>query len=987
MKTFAQCILKWRAVIIVLTLVITLVLGFGMTKLTINSDFTSYLKPGDPAIILFNRIGDEYGGNLIVMIAVQSDDMITYPSLSLIADLSNKYSEVEGVATVTSLVNIVDIRDAGYGLEVGKLIGENDIPKEKEELQKLREYILSNDTYRGKIISEDGTTTLIICKLYPEYNKIEVAKELLRITEASKGSYNVFYSGYPVQMIELDRYIANDIKTLIPIVFVIILLVLYFSFRTFRGVLCPLLIVVISTIWTMGLLGYTDTPLTVLSNVIPVILLALGTAYGIHFLSRYYEDITQETTKRKDIITTIRHIGVPILLTALTTIAGFLSFTGAYITAISEFGIFTAAGILFAMILSLTFLPAVLSYLKVKPIVLAKGEKEHILRRVMHRMSGVVFGNEKKIIIIGLIVAVIGLAIIPRIKPETAIINFFPKKSEIRKADSMIQETFGGSTTINIVLQGDIKAPHTLKSMLLLEKYLEHLPNVQNTQSLADLISRMNDVMNRRRTIPETREEVANLLFLLEGEEILEQMVAANYSEAIVQATFGSLDSKALNNTIREIEEYCADHINGSYAIVSTSPADMIHAALIDEWKYNYCSRAIYYDVISRDKDRATSQGAIMETVRNLYEKQNVLLGRSQRKELQENLTTFFTEESEVYVDSPSDIENTIEALIRYAEGQPADKSYIDMLLERIIPEKYYRDHPQSISNTGTFVYAKILNAQNESRISEIAAVLIQTLFTSSGSDPEFKKTIQDDLWVLTENSAIIPEHLLQNPGDSSSSMQMGAELTGMIRIVQRLNESLIKSQIQSIIIAIIVVFFMLSLQFRSIRMGAVVLSPIVLVILINFALMGYFGIPLDYATMLVGSIMIGVGIDYSIHFSSRFKLEYGSSGNEHKSLERTLKTTGIAIVSNALMVALGFFVLVGGKFIPVKREGWMIGVLMILSAFAALIFLPSLILRLKGWVKLNNNINKKPGGKHEKNNLRAHHTTSSSRCFKRTGS
>jgi predicted RND superfamily exporter protein len=955
MKSFAEQIMKWRVVIIIVTICITIFFGFGMTKLTINSDITSYLKPGDQAMILFNRVGDEYGGNQIVMVAVKSEDIISYPTLNFIRELSDKYSEVEGVSSITSLINIADIRDTGFGLEVGKLIDKNNIPEDEGELARLREYILSKTTYRGKIISEDGSTTLIICKLNPKYNKIDVTKKLYELTESMKGEYEVFYSGYPIQMFELNRYIVNDLKTLIPAVLAIIVLVLFFSFRTLRGVVCPLLIVVISTIWTMGLLGFTNTPLSVLSNVIPVILLALGTAYGIHFISRYYEDVTDESRKLNDIKTTINHIGIPILLTALTTVAGFLSFTGAYITAISEFGIFTAIGVLFAMILSLTFLPAILSYLKVKPIRLTRGEKEHVFKRIMQNTSGFVMKNRKKILITGCIVGAVSLAIIPRIKPETAIINFFPKKSEIRKADTMIKETFGGSTTINIVLKGDIKSPYVLKKMMLLEKYLESLPWVKNSQSLADLISRMNDTMNNRYTIPETREEVANLLFLLGGQEILEQMVNADYTEGIIQATFSSLDSKILKNCIRMIENYLDENINGTYTIISKKNSGPSVNNLIDEWKLDFLTQEITYDLRSLGIGENIDENSIKEKVNMLYDKDIRLLKDPERDKLRNNLLVFFQEESEIFIDSQRDIEKTVDALVLYAENEKATKESINNLLRDTIPEKYYIDYPDSIPNTGEFVYAKILNAQNETRISEITDSLTETLFPSHGNDPDFKKMIRDDLWVLTENSSIIPNNLLGNASADNETLTMDASLTGMIKIIQRLNESLIKSQFQSIVIAIIVVFIILSAQFKSIRMGAVVLSPIVLVILINFALMGYLGIPLDYATMLVGSILIGVGIDYSIHFSSRYKLEYRATFDENKSLEKTLKTTGTAIIVNALMVALGFFVLVGGKFIPVKREGWMIGVLMMISAFAALVFLPSLILILKRFIRLNN--------------------------------
>ncbi|MBN2322790.1 MAG: MMPL family transporter [Spirochaetes bacterium] len=960
MRRFAETVLKWRVVIIVLTVIITVVFGFGMTKLTINSDFTSYLKPSDPAMKLFNRIGDEYGGSHILMVAVRSGDIVTYPSLLFIKDLTDLYEEIEGVSTVTSLLNIIDIRDAGYGLEVGKLIDENAIPEDDTELSSLREYILSNDTYSGKIISPDGSTTLIICKLDPDFNKIDVARELLGGTEAKRGDYEVFYSGFPVQMTELSRFIAKDIMTLIPIVFVVILVVLFFSFRTARGVLCPLMIVVVSTIWTMGLLGFTNTPLTVLSDIIPVILLALGTAYGIHFLSRYYEDVSDEHAKLQEIMTTIRHIGIPILLTALTTIAGFLSFTGAYITAISDFGIFTAIGIFFAMILSLTFLPAVLSFLKVKPIVLAKKEKEHVLKKLMHRTSGLVFGSEKKILIIGLGIALLCLAVIPRIKPETAIINFFPKRSEIRKADAVIQDTFGGSTTITIALKGDIKSPHVLKEMLLLEKYLDHLPQVQNSQSLADLIARMNDTLNGHRTVPQTKEEVANLMFLLEGEEMLKQMVNPDYSEAIIQATFGSLDAGAIKGTIESIERYIDEHITGTRTAVT---ADSTGSADLREWQFDRLSRAIYYDTNARYPETSQAPEEIKKAVASAIGQDDgtrVLLSDEMKEKLRANLLVFFEEESEVYIESPTDIEKTVDALLIYAGETTAAVSDIEALLEENIPDKYYADYPEALSYTAEFVYAKLENAQNESWIESIAVSLIDTLFAARTDDPGFKKMIKDDLWILTENTPLLSAPHDMGSADSkpadSETVTMDASLSGMIRIVQRLNESLVKSQVQSIIIAIIVVFLMLSVQFRSVRMGAVVLSPIVLIILVNFALMGFFGLPLDYATMLVGSIMIGVGIDYSIHFSSRFRIEYKASHDERKALERTLKTTGIAVFSNALMVALGFFVLVGGKFIPVRREGWMIGTLMFLSAFAALVFLPSFIITTKKWLRLNNN-------------------------------
>ncbi|MCK4804850.1 MAG: MMPL family transporter, partial [Spirochaetes bacterium] len=239
MQRFSEIIIKRRKIIIILTIVVTLFFMLGFTRITINSDITSYLKPNDPAMKLFNRIGEDYGGNLMVMIAVVSDSIISSPTLNFLKTVTENYSEIDGVSSITSLINIIDIKDTDFGLEVGKLIDKNNIPENERELEALKKYILSKDSYRGKIISEDGTTTIIICRLDPDYNKVELSKRIKDITEEVKGSYRVYYSGYPVQMMEMNGMLAGDLKILIPIVLVVITLVLFFSFKTIRGVVLP----------------------------------------------------------------------------------------------------------------------------------------------------------------------------------------------------------------------------------------------------------------------------------------------------------------------------------------------------------------------------------------------------------------------------------------------------------------------------------------------------------------------------------------------------------------------------------------------------------------------------------------------------------------------------------------------------------------------------------------------------------------------------
>lgn len=162
MKTFAVFVLKYRFVIIVLTLGLTLFFAYGMSKVTINSDMLSYLKPDDPVMQLFNRIGEDYGGNSLALVAIEADDIFTTATLTLLSQLTEAYSQIPGVATVMSLINILDIAKTENGLEIRKLINKYAIPQTSDELLRLKTYALNKEMYAGKFISVDGKITLLL---------------------------------------------------------------------------------------------------------------------------------------------------------------------------------------------------------------------------------------------------------------------------------------------------------------------------------------------------------------------------------------------------------------------------------------------------------------------------------------------------------------------------------------------------------------------------------------------------------------------------------------------------------------------------------------------------------------------------------------------------------------------------------------------------------------------------------------------------------
>jgi len=161
---------------------------------------------------------------------------------------------------------------------------------------------------------------------------------------------------------------------------------------------------------------------------------------------------------------------------------------------------------------------------------------------------------------------------------------------------------------------------------------------------------------------------------------------------------------------------------------------------------------------------------------------------------------------------------------------------------------------------------------------------------------------------------------------------------------VLALSELIMKSQLMSILFALVFVFLVVSIAYRSLPVAAATLAPIVLTVALNFGLMGLLGFPLDVVTAMIAAIAIGIGIDYSIHFLSAYIREYGTCRDHKLAAQQTAEKTGRAIAYNAVSVASGFAVLMLSVFTPLNTVGIMMSLTMISSSVLAITILPFLL-------------------------------------------
>ena len=462
-----------------------------------------------------------------------------------------------------------------------------DVPQTEEELNQLRRDVQGNDMFYGRLVSKDETMTIIIASMekLSGMKKDKLVEELYAIIKRLEGPERFYFGGDPIGNYEIDRGIQNDMNRLMPFAFLLILAGFYISFRRLRGVIIPLIIMILSIIWTMGLMGHLGYKINVVTSIIPVVMLAIVSSYGIHIIYRYYEvtsiPLTQPLSPRREggkedglhaSGEAVRRTTQALLMAGITSAIGTVTLMVFRIVSIKEFGIFLSAGIVFGFLLALTFAPALLSLLKHQTNNIAKdnSKKEDIFDRLMPKLAGFTMRNRIPLMVITGIVFIISLIGISQIRVGINFVDFFPKDHRFTISANKFNDKVGGSIPLNIMIEtpelDGIKSPEVLRKMLELENYARSIEGVGNTDSFARLIKRMHYVLNGEKkefdVIPDSQELIAQylLLYSMSGNPgDFDNLVDYEYRRAKVTINLTTFEQEQQKVILAKIKDYAED--------------------------------------------------------------------------------------------------------------------------------------------------------------------------------------------------------------------------------------------------------------------------------------------------------------------------------------------------------------------------------------------------------------------------------------------
>jgi predicted RND superfamily exporter protein len=505
----------------------------------------------------------------------------------------------------------------------------------------------------------------------------------------------------------------------------------------------------------MGLMTLLGIDQSIVSNGMPVLLIAIGSAFGIHMIARYKESVLSCPDKETCIKDALAEVGVPIVLAGATTMIGFFAFAGAYLTIVTHFGIFTGIGVAFALIVSITFIPAVLSYLKQPKIKqTAQGKEDNLLVHFLDKLAHLVLRREKLIVYSAGIIIVLAIVGIPNLHREVNMTEYFKKDTDIRLAEEMMEENFGGSTPIQIVITGDMKNPFVLKEMRKLEKFMETVPYVNHPQSVADLICEMNKVMIHHYTIPDTREGVANLWFFIEGESVMEQLVNAEISEGIVQANLGTVKTQEIQKVVDTINDYVNNRLDKN--LIAVQNVD-VNQPGIQDYLADEIATSILLDTYKHDADAIVNKEELKNKILAIQKIKTVKFDDNDLAIIGTQLDDFFLDESEIIIEDETRTALIRRDIIKQMEGGalPSQASLLQ-IFKRRLPFLSAEDR-EFLPETAHSVQVILNEVYQYEKIKAAVELLLPSFPQVLQYNVKFRNELRDDLWVLNDNNLALP--------------------------------------------------------------------------------------------------------------------------------------------------------------------------------------------------------------------------------------
>ena len=532
-KTFvvkwAEWVLDHRWMVLVSSIILALGLGYGGSFIAFDTDYRAFFSKENPQLQAFDALQEKYtqDDNVFIVIAPKSGDVFTPSTLQAVTELTEDAWQTPFSSRVDALTNFQHTRAVEDDLYVTDLV-ENIEALSQNDLESIKQVALSEPLLVNRLVSESGHVTAVNITVKLPGEEITEATEVIEYTRGMIADFELKYpelETYTSGMVMLSGAFfeasEKDMSGLIPLMFLVIILVIFFATRSVSSTFSALVVIIFSIMAAMGFAGWMGIKLTPPSAAAPTIILTLAIADSIHVLISLIQQMKKGLAKRAAIIESIRLNFMPVFVTSLTTIIGFLSMNFSDVPPFHDLGNITSIGMLAAFLFSVTTLPVLVSLL---PLNIKEESKDVSKIQWMDRAASFIVSNNRRLMWATTIAILAITSFVMQNDLNDEFVEYFDDSISFRSHTDFISDNLTGIYNVEFSLpageSGGINNPEYLVYLSSFEKWLEDQEEVIHVNSYAEVARRVNKSMHgdslSHYRMPTNREEAAQYLLLYE---------------------------------------------------------------------------------------------------------------------------------------------------------------------------------------------------------------------------------------------------------------------------------------------------------------------------------------------------------------------------------------------------------------------------------------------------------------------------------------
>ncbi len=587
---FVQGVIRWRWPVVLASLVLAAGVGSGAKGLFFDTNYRAFFGGDNPQLNAFEALQDIYtkNDNILFVVAPEDGEVFTSRTLEAVEQLTAAAWRIPYALRVDAVTNFQHTTAEEDDLIVADLV-EGAASRTPAELAAAREVALAEPFLRDRLISGDTRVTGINVTL--QFSG-ESSAEVAEAAAGARALADQIRADYPEIAIHLTgvgmlnnafmEISQSEMARLVPVMFLVMFLVMLVTLRSFTGTMVTMVVILLSVVVAMGLAGFFKVGLTPPSAQAPVIIMTLAIADSIHILVAMLKGMRRGLSKNEAIVESMRVNMLPVFLTSLSTVIGFLSMNFSAVPPFHHLGNTTAAGVVAAFLFSVTLLPALTSIIPMRARISDKAPS-----RFFERFADFVISRRTPLLYGSAAVVLAAVAFIPRNVLDDRFVEYFDNRVEFRVATDFTTDNLTGIYQVEYSIgsgeEGGISEPEYLRTVDAFAVWFRAQPGVTHVNTFTDVMKRVNRTMHGDDeafySLPESRELAAQYLLLYElslpyGLDLNNQ-INVDKSATRFTVTLDDISSTEIRALATGGEEWLAREAQPEMASVGSGPMVM----------------------------------------------------------------------------------------------------------------------------------------------------------------------------------------------------------------------------------------------------------------------------------------------------------------------------------------------------------------------------------------------------------------------------